>query len=90
MMLKRRLQQIEVASNVRDGHQPVTAICRIIVDLQQQPCKWLFKGVGATPDVRAQYQAEAVSQLIAQSGKLESAFTVAQQPPWTSVTLAAR
>ena len=85
MTLKRRLQQIEVASNVRDDYQPVTAICRIIVDLQQQPCKWLFKGVGATLGERAQNQADAVRQLIAESGKSEGDFSVAQDTSWTSV-----
>ena len=85
MTLKRRLQQIEAASNVVEGYQPITAICRIIVDHQQRPCEWRVKGVGASPDARAQFQAEAVRQLIAESGKPESDFSVSQDTPWTSV-----
>ena len=37
MTLKSRLLQIEAASNVRDDFQPITVICRIIVDLKQRP-----------------------------------------------------
>jgi hypothetical protein len=85
MTLKRRLQQIEAASIVTEGYQPMTAICRAIVDHKGQAKEWLMRGLGVTPEERADHTAAAVEDFIAQSGKPASAFDVSQQDNWAAI-----
>ena len=87
MTLKRRLQQIEAASNVVEGYQPVTAICRTIMDIRQRPCQWFIRGLGMTPEERTAHQEATIDDLVAKSGKPASSFIITRQTGSASIAL---